>query len=147
MIKQKLTSTKQQFLIQQSASVNIENSNHLRKEVIKQFSIVCICFWILLHSTAFACMWDDDTIQDELAVKGNTNVFDLITGQFAHHSKGYYEKKIQIISAKAKLFSNDHNNLAVAYIRLGQYEKGEKFLLDVCNSILLEIKCIDTDYD
>lgn len=72
------------------------------------------------------CIWDTDTIRDELQTKASD--FDLITGQFPHHSKGYYEARVK--QAEAALAKDPksivaRNDLAVALLKLGRYEESK----------------------
>lgn len=69
------------------------------------------------------CIWDTDTIRDELQTKAND--FDLIVGQFPHHSKGYYEARVKQAEAKLAADPTDiaaRNDLGVALLKLGRWE-------------------------
>ena len=70
-----------------------------------------------------ACLWDSDTLHDEMQTEADT--FDLITGQFPHHGKVYYEARIT--RTLARLEGNpDHpnlrNDLASGYLRVERFE-------------------------
>jgi tetratricopeptide (TPR) repeat protein len=70
------------------------------------------------------CIWDTDTIRDEMQTKASD--FDLIAGQFPHHSKGYYEARVKQAEAKLTTDPTDisaRNNLAVALLKLGRWEQ------------------------
>jgi tetratricopeptide (TPR) repeat protein len=77
-----------------------------------------------LAGTAWSlCIWDTDTIRDELQTKASD--FDLVVGQFPHHSKAYYEARVkQAESALAKTPTDiaARNNLAVALFKLGRFQ-------------------------
>ena len=80
-------------------------------------------------STAVSCLWDRDTLRDEL--KTETDTFDLITGQFPHHGDEYYRRRIEVLQAnEAKLGLEERNDLAVAYIRLKRFDEGRAILLN-----------------
>lgn len=76
-------------------------------------------------ATAYACLWDNDTLQMErLRFPG---VLEIITGKFVRHSQAYYEWRI--VNRKQKLQTNPDDpalidDLAVAYAKLGRPEEG-----------------------
>lgn len=78
-----------------------------------------------LAGTAWSlCIWDTDTIRDELQTKANE--FDLIAGQFPHHSKGYYEARVKAAEAALAKDATSiaaRNDLAVALLKLGRFEE------------------------
>jgi len=85
---------------------------------------------LLLYSTfVFACEWDSDTLRDEAVA--NPSRFDVLVGQFAHHGIPYYQHRIEKLSAKASLTQTEKNDLAVAYTRVGEFEKSEKLLMEL----------------
>jgi len=51
-----------------------------------------------------------------------------LIGQFDQHGKSYYEYQVEVLFQKEKLSKNERNELAVAYIHLGDFENSE-FLL------------------
>lgn len=73
-----------------------------------------------------ACLWDRDTLKDELA--SNPDTLDLILGQFPHHGKDYYETRRLRLEKKGSLDVEETNDLAVALVRLDQFEKGMTLL-------------------
>jgi len=77
-----------------------------------------------------ACLWDRDTIIDELQTRASQ--YDLVMGQFPSHGDVYYEQRIRQLKAKALLSIEEQNDLAVAYTRTKQYTKG----LALLNGIL-----------
>ncbi|MGB0991237.1 MAG: tetratricopeptide repeat protein [Akkermansiaceae bacterium] len=77
---------------------------------------------ILLVTSAAACLWDRDTITDELQTRATQ--YDLSMGQFPSHGDEYYFARIKKLRTqqKAKSLTVDENNdLAVAYIRTKQF--------------------------
>lgn len=83
-------------------------------------------------SDAAACLWDRDTLRDEITSK--TSAYDLIVGQVAHHGSAYYEKRIEALGQKVPLEMGEKQDLAVAYIRLGDFVKGEEILRQLYES-------------
>ena len=79
----------------------------------------------LFAATAWACLWDNDTLQMErLRFPG---VLEIITGKFVRHSRAYYEWRI--LDRKMKLATQPGDpalldDLAVAYAKLGRPEEG-----------------------
>ena len=84
-----------------------------------------ICLLILMDSVQ-ACLWDRDTIKDEL--KNNTSTYDVIMGQFYHHGKAYYiSRKAQYLK-ELETNADDLdllNDLAVAHIRLKEFDEAK----------------------
>ncbi|BDS06660.1 hypothetical protein NT6N_17000 [Oceaniferula spumae] len=78
-------------------------------------SIACIAI-------AGACLWDRDTIIDELQTKASQ--YDLVMGQFPSHGDVYYQSRISKLEAKPSLTKDEKNDLAVAYTRTKQFAKG-----------------------
>lgn len=80
---------------------------------------------VLLATTAYACLWDSDTLQMErLRFPG---VLEIITGKFVRHSKAYYEWRIKDRLKKLETNPNDPaliDDLAVGYDKLGRYDEG-----------------------
>ncbi|MDF1665927.1 MAG: tetratricopeptide repeat protein [Planctomycetota bacterium] len=86
-----------------------------------------------LCTPAIACIWDTNTLKDELQTK-NTPMFHLITGQFAHHGPAFYER--QAAKARQALKSNPKdikalNNLGAAYTKLGRYKAAQATFLSI----------------
>lgn len=78
-----------------------------------------------LAATAYACLWDSDTLQMErMRFPG---VLEIITGRFVRHSKAYYEWRTE---DRLKKLETDPDNpaliddLAVGYDKLGRYDEG-----------------------
>lgn len=89
----------------------------------------------LLGATIFgakfvsACAWDEDTLRDELET--HADIFDLITGQFPHHGRMYYESRVETslqILVDTPDDTSARNNLAVAYMQLGRYDEAAEEL-------------------
>ena len=80
-------------------------------------------------ATAFACLWDYDTLQMErMRFPG---VLEIITGKFVRHSRAYYEWRIGDRQKKLEAKPGDPaliDDLAVAYAKLGRPEDGIKLL-------------------
>jgi tetratricopeptide (TPR) repeat protein len=76
-------------------------------------------------ATAFACLWDYDTLQMErMRFPG---VLEIITGKFVRHSRAYYEWRIGDRQKKLEAKPGDPaltDDLAVAYVKLGRPEEG-----------------------
>ncbi len=73
---------------------------------------------------ATACLWDRDTITDELQTRATQ--YDLVMGQFPSHGEAYYLKRIEKLEPGANkdaLLWSESNDLAVAYIRTKQFNK------------------------
>lgn len=77
-------------------------------------------------SSSRACLWDSNTLKDELA--SNPKVLDLILGQFPHHGDVFYQTRIARLEKQASLNVNENNDLAVAYVRLNEFKKGMAIL-------------------
>ena len=73
-----------------------------------------------------ACLWDRDTLKDELS--NNPDTLDLILGQFPHHGKVYYQTRRLRLEKKGVLEVEETNDLAVALVRLDEFEKGMMLL-------------------
>lgn len=88
-------------------------------------ALAALAIVALLAPVAFACLWDNDTLQMErLRFPG---VLEIITGKFVRHSKAYYEWRIKDRTKKLETRPGDPaliDDLAVAYDKLGQPEKG-----------------------
>ncbi|WP_372366193.1 tetratricopeptide repeat protein [Candidatus Uabimicrobium sp. HlEnr_7] len=94
-----------------------------------KFVLLLSIFFLVANGNT--CVWDEDTVVDELVVKENTKVFDIITGQFAHHSELYYQHRISNLLSKSSLSDREKNNLAVSYIRIKRFDLAEKILLSL----------------
>lgn len=94
--------------------------------------LICLLSVLGLGMTScLACLWDSDTLRDELANAKGVEIYDLLTGQIPHHGTDYYGYRIYRIGGKIKAGSataQDRIDLAVAHIRTGNYESGEKIL-------------------
>jgi tetratricopeptide (TPR) repeat protein len=93
---------------------------------------IIILLVFLAFSNGTACLWDRDTIRDEIASK--SSAYDLIVGQVAHHGSAYYEKRVEALNQKEMLGMSEKQDLAVAYIRLGRFVHGHKILMKLYDS-------------
>jgi tetratricopeptide (TPR) repeat protein len=79
----------------------------------------------LSAATAWACLWDTDTLQMErMRFPG---VLEIITGKFVRHSRAYYDWRITDRQKKLATRPDDPalvDDLAVAYAKLGRPEEG-----------------------
>jgi tetratricopeptide (TPR) repeat protein len=82
-----------------------------------------------LSAVVYACAWDSDTLRDEAAA--NPNRFDILIGQFAHHGEPYYRHRISTLTEKKYLTPGQKNDLAVAYMRVGEFNTSEELLIEV----------------
>ncbi len=79
---------------------------------------------LVLAFFGLACLWDTDTLRDEMQTQADD--FDLITGQFPHHGKAYYEARIRKSLEGLKRDPTNRelrNDLAAGYLRVGRYEE------------------------
>jgi tetratricopeptide (TPR) repeat protein len=77
-----------------------------------------------LAALGLACLWDTDTLRDELLTQADD--FDLITGQFPHHGKAYYEARLRRTEEALRgdrSRSAIRNDLAATYLRLGRFDE------------------------
>jgi tetratricopeptide (TPR) repeat protein len=87
---------------------------------------------LLVASTAFACLWDYDTLKMERTRFPDT--LELITGKFLRHSPEFYQWRIK--NRLYRLESDPTNvnlldDLAVAYDKTGQHEKAIESALQI----------------
>lgn len=83
-------------------------------------SILCTFF--------MSCLWDRDTLADEIA--NRPNAWEIISGQFPSHSQLYYQQRIQQITKNKNYMKKGSlvNDLATAYIRTNKYPQAEELL-------------------
>ena len=74
----------------------------------------------------FACLWDSDTIRDE--IQARPNLFELVTGHLPHHGTAYYEARADRLEPKSDRSREETNDLAVALIRLGRFDEARALL-------------------
>lgn len=84
---------------------------------------------ILILPLVMSCIWDKDTILDE--IQNKASLYDLIIGQSPHHSDEYYRKRLAKKDEILKKYKGPIgvNTIAAAYIRLKEFDKAEKLLL------------------
>ena len=75
---------------------------------------------ILTIGTAWACIWDSDTIDDEL--HGVPDRQTLVSNRWYRHGPAYYEGRIDRLGQKSELTLEDHDDLAIAYERKNDFE-------------------------
>ena len=75
----------------------------------------------LFPALIFACLWDSDTIRDE--IQARPSLFELVTGHLPHHGTAYYEARVDRLEPKRDRSREETNDLAVALIRLGRFDE------------------------
>ena len=80
----------------------------------------------LFPTLIFACLWDSDTIRDE--IQARPSLFELVTGHLPHHGKAYYEARVDRLEPKRDRSREETNDLAVALIRLGRFDEARALL-------------------
>lgn len=92
-----------------------------------------LLFLLFLPPQLFACLWDSDTIRDEIKLR--PSIYDLISGQLPRHGKAYYEQRKKILEGrdpvKAPLSLNEKIDLGVTYTRLELFEPAEQLFLEL----------------
>jgi tetratricopeptide (TPR) repeat protein len=92
--------------------------------------VVLVAAGVLVPSAALACMWDYDTLRQERSRFPDT--LELITGKFLRHSPEFYEWRIKDRLRKLETDPSNlayHDDLAVAYDKLGQHDKAIETIL------------------
>ena len=74
----------------------------------------------------FACLWDSDTIRDE--IQARPSLFELVTGHLPHHGTAYYEARVGRLEPKRDRSREETNDLAVALIRLSRFDEAAALL-------------------
>ncbi len=95
----------------------------------RRFMVVLV-FVLAVPVTAWACLWDYDTLRQERA--RFPAALELITGKFLRHSEEFYAWRIQDRLAKLKADPTNlgyHDDLAVAYQKTGQHAKAVETIL------------------
>ena len=80
----------------------------------------------LFPALTFACLWDSDTIRDE--IQARPSLFELVTGHLPHHGTAYYEARVDRLEPKRDRSREETNDLAVALIRLGRFDEARALL-------------------
>lgn len=78
-----------------------------------------VAILLLLAPTAFACLWDFDTLRDEK--RGLPGVAELLAGRYERHSRFFYEQRVAQMTKRLADHPDDLaalDNLAVAYEKL-----------------------------
>ena len=73
-----------------------------------------------------ACLWDTNTLKEEIAIR--PKLWDLLLGQFPHHGDAYYQTRIVRLGKAGDLDVVGLNDLAVAHVRLGEFDEAWKAL-------------------
>ena len=82
----------------------------------------CTVFLLLLVvAPALACIWDTDTIDDE--IRGIPEAAVLVTGRWFRHGTAYYQDRVNKLGDKSELTLDEYDDLAVAYERLKRREE------------------------
>jgi tetratricopeptide (TPR) repeat protein len=79
---------------------------------------------VLVPSTAFACLWDRDTLAQERS--RFPDALELITGRFPRHSKEFYEWRARDRQERLKADPDNlsyYDDLAVAYDKTGRHQQ------------------------
>ena len=76
-----------------------------------------------------ACLWDRDTLRDEQKLQ--PDIYDLLTGRIPHHGDAYYEARVKRLTAKDGLSASEKNDLAVALVRLKQFDPAREILAEL----------------
>jgi len=84
----------------------------------------------------FACLWDSDTIRDE--IQARPSLFELVTGHLPHHGTAYYEARVDRLEPKRDRSREETNDLAVALIRLGRFDEAAAMILDALDTGFIE---------
>ncbi len=72
---------------------------------------------LVVSLLAAPCLWDTDTIDTEL--RGLPDALDLVVGRWHRHGEAYYRERIDRLGKASELSLADHDDLAVAYEKLG----------------------------
>lgn len=81
----------------------------------------------LLATAATPCLWDSDTLADEL--RGLPEAFDLVTGRWHRHSDAYYRERTRRLGNAAALTIAEYDDLAVAHEHLGERDQAIAVML------------------
>jgi tetratricopeptide (TPR) repeat protein len=78
---------------------------------------------LLAAAPVLACIWDSDTLQDEIRGIPEAEAL-VVTGRWPRHSRAYYEKRVRELPARIEADPLDlglYDDLAVAFDRLGRH--------------------------
>src|SRR4051812_41398883 len=82
---------------------------------MSSFPIVALLI-LALSRTSLACLWDNDTLQDER--RGLPGMSEILAGKWERHSRYFYEQRAGEMIARLARDPKDldaYDNLAVAY--------------------------------
>lgn len=97
---------------------------------------VIVLLFLLISLQAQACYWDHDTLAME--TQAFPSVLEVISGEILIHSKAFYEWRINDRLGRLKTEPNNYalyDDLAMAYDKVGETEKGIEVLLSVLDSV------------
>ena len=84
---------------------------------------------ILFVSTLTACLWDTDTLNEEMSE--SPSAIHLVTGAFPRHSKAFYRWRIEDRTAKLAQGNDDplhYDDIAVAHDKLNEQDKAIEWI-------------------
>lgn len=84
---------------------------------------------ILFVSTLTACLWDTDTLNEEMSE--SPTAIHLVTGAFPRHSKAFYRWRIEDRTAKLAQGNDDplhYDDIAVAHDKLNEQDKAIEWI-------------------
>ena len=92
-------------------------------------ALAALALVLALPSAASACIWDSDTLKEELDARGD--YLRVITGETIRHAPGYY--KARLVEVEAELAENPESlearyDAAVAWMQLGAFKKAHEHL-------------------
>ena len=85
--------------------------------------------FIVFVSAAAACLWDTDTLDEEMSE--SPNAIELVTGAFPRHSEAFYRWRLEDRQAKLKQGDDDpqhYDDIAVAFDKLNQQDKAIQWM-------------------
>jgi tetratricopeptide (TPR) repeat protein len=83
--------------------------------------IVAVLSILLITRPSHACLWDNDTLQDER--RGLPGMSEILAGKWERHSRYFYEQRAGAMTARLARDPKDldaYDNLAVAYEKIGE---------------------------
>lgn len=83
----------------------------------------------LLLPLAPACLWDSDTVRDEARLR--PDLWELVSGQVPVHGEAYYRARVARLMAMPAPTREQRNDLAVAWIRLGDLAAADAVLAEL----------------
>ena len=97
-----------------------------------KYSLTSILFLLLvLVSTAAACLWDTDTLSEEMSE--SPTAIELVTGAFPRHSEAFYRWRIEDRKAQLEAGDDDplhYDDIAVAHDKLHQQQQAIEWMIE-----------------